>query len=109
MQLTEIQDQIAAMGFNIAAMTYDSVELLKDVELDQGIEYKLLRDEEMEHFVRYGILNDTDYEPGDRAWGVPYPGIMLISPDGVIRAKFAEEGYRTRPPWEDVLAAAADM
>ena len=109
MQLIEITDQFEDMGLSVVAMTYDSVEMLKTVEEDQGIEFTLLHDEDITHVNRLGILNDTDYEPGQRAYGVPHPGIFLVSPDGVIRFKFAEEGYRIRPDFSDVLAAAAAM
>jgi len=108
-QLTEIQNQFPAMGINVAAMTYDPYEFLKEVELDEGIEFTLMQDIDMKHVNAFGILNDTDYKPGDRAWGVPYPGIFLISPDGVIRYKFAEESYRDRPDFADVLEAAANL
>ena len=108
MQLIEISDQFEAMGLNVAAMTYDSIEMLKTVEEDQGIEFTLLHDEGITHVNALGILNE-DYEPGSRAYGVPHPGIFLISPDGVIRYKFAEEGYRARPDFANVLGAAAQM
>jgi peroxiredoxin len=55
-----------------------------------------------------GILNE-DYEPSSRAYGVPHPGIFLLDPNGVIRAKFAEEGYRARPDFDSVLEAAANL
>jgi len=97
------------MGINVAAMTYDPYEFLKEVELDEGIEFTLLQDVEMRHVNAFGILNTTDYEPGQRAWGVPYPGIFLIDSEGVIRFKLAEEGYRIRPDFADVLEAAASM
>lgn len=108
MQLTEISNQFAAMGVNIAAMTYDSVEVLKFVEEEQGVEFSLLRDESITHVNSLGILNE-DYEPGDRAYGVPHPGIFLISPDGVIRAKFAEEGFRARPDFDNIIEAASNL
>lgn len=108
MQLTEISDQFEAMGVNVAAMTYDSVEMLKTVAEDEGIEFTLLRDEDITHVNALGILNE-DYEPDSRAYGVPHPGIFLISPDGVIRYKLAEEGYRLRPDFADVLAAAREL
>lgn len=97
------------MGITVAAMTYDPYEFLKEVELDEGIEFTLLQDIDRQHVNAFGILNTTDYEPGDRAWGVPYPGIFLIAPDGTIRHKFAEESYRVRPDFADVLEAAASM
>ncbi len=108
MQLIEISDQFEAMGLNVAAMTYDSVEMLKTVEEDQGIEFTLLHDEGITHVNALGILNE-DYEPDSRAYGVPHPGIFLISPDGIIRYKFAEEGYRIRPDFGNVLEAASQM
>ncbi len=74
----------------------------------QGIEFTLLHDEGITHVNALGILNE-DHEPGSRAYGIPHPGIFLISPDGIIRYKFAEEGYRTRPDFSNVLEAAAQM
>lgn len=109
MQLIDIADQFEDMGLSVVAMTYDSVEMLKTVEEDQGIEFTLLHDEDITHVNRLGILNDIDYEPGHRAYGVPHPGIFLVSPDGVIQYKFAEEGYRLRPDFDNVLEAAATM
>ena len=109
MQLTDIAEQFEAMGMSVVAMTYDSIEILQEVSEDEGIRFTLLRDEDITYVNRLGILNDTDYEPGQRAYGVPYPGIFLISSDGIIRAKFAEESYRSRPDFSDILAAAANL
>ena len=107
MQLTDIAEQFEAMGLSLVAMTYDSIEALKEVSEDKVIKVTLLRDEGMTHVNRLGILNDTDYEPEQRAFGVPYPGIFLISSDGIIRAKFAEESYRDCPDFSDIMAVAA--
>ena len=109
MQLTYIAEQFEVMGVSVVAMTYDSIKTLQEVSEDEGIRFTLLRDEDITHVNRLGILNDTDYEPGQRAYGVPYPGIFLISSDGIIRAKFAEESYRDRPDFSDILAAAANL
>ena len=109
MQLTDIAEQFEVIGVSVVAMTYDSIKTLQEVSEDEGIRFTLLRDEDITHVNRLGILNDTDYEPGQRAYGVPYPGIFLISSDGIIRAKFAEESYRDRPDFSDILAAAANL
>lgn len=108
MQLTEISDQIEAMGISVVTITYDSVETLKNVQEDQDIQFPLLHDEEVTIVNSFGVRN-LDYEPGHRVYGIPYPGIFLIDPDGVIKAKFAEERYQDRPPWEDVLEAIAEL
>jgi len=107
-QLTEIAGQFEEMGLSVVAMTYDSVELLKTVGEDEGIEFTLLRDEAAVHVDALGIRN-LDYEPGQRAYGIPYPGIFLVDADGVIQAKFAEEDYRDRPDFNFVLEAAAGL
>ncbi len=101
-------EQFEEMGLAVVAMTYDPVEMLKFVEEDQGIEFTLLRDEDVTHVDALGIRN-PDYEPGHRAYGIPYPGIFLVDTDGVIRAKFAEEDYRDRPDFDIVLEAAANL
>ena len=108
MQLTKISDQIEAMGISVVALTYDSVELLKTVQEDQNIQFTLLHDEDVSHVNAFGVRN-LDYEPGHRVYGIPYPGIFLVDPNGVIKAKFAEERYQDRPPFEDVLEAAAQL
>lgn len=108
MQLTGISQQFEELGLTVVSMTYDPVNYLKEVELDRGVEFTMLHDEDITHVNRLGILN-TDYEPGSRAYGVPYPGIFLVDRDGIIRYKFAEESYRDRPDFDYVLDAAATM
>ena len=96
------------MGINVAAITYDSVKLLKTVQEDQDVKFPLLHDEDVTLVNAFGIRN-LDYEPGHRVYGIPYPGIFLISPDGIIKHKFAEASYQDRPDFADVLEAAASM
>ena len=107
-QLVEVAEQFEAMGFGIASITYDPVDLLKEVAEDEAIDFDLLHDANLKHVNAFAILN-TEYEPGDRAYGIPYPGIFLVDADGVIRYKFAEENYRIRPDFSEVLAAAAAL
>jgi peroxiredoxin len=106
--ITAIQADMEAMGFNIASMTYDSIETLKIAEGDFGVEFTMLHDEAIKHVNAYGIRN-PDPEPDSFAYGIPQPGIMLISPDGIILKKFAEENYRERPDLSYVLEAAAQL
>ena len=108
MQLIELTDQFEELGINVASLTYDPVDFLKEVELDEAAEFPMLSDEDARHVKLFGVLN-TDYEPGDRFYGIPYPGIFLIDADGLIVAKFAEQRYQDRPPFDDILAAAQAM
>ncbi|HBN15655.1 MAG: hypothetical protein CMQ46_07035 [Gammaproteobacteria bacterium] len=107
-QLVEVADEFEAMGFNVATMTYDSLETLQGAEIDHGTDFPLLRDEDTTHVTALGILN-TEYEPDSRAYGIPYPGIFVLSPDGTVLAKFAEADYRDRPDFDHVLQAASEL
>lgn len=108
MQLTDVVEDLEALGISVATITYDPVEFLKEVQEDQEISFPLLHDEAVKHVNSLGIRN-LDYEPGDRTYGIPYPGMLLIDSDGVIRHKFAEQRYQDRPALELVLEAAASL
>ena len=106
--LTKVSDEFKALGMGVATITYDPVETLKQAEEDFGVNFTMLHDEGVKHVNAFGIRN-LEYKPGDFAYGIPYPGIMLVDPAGVVRYKFAEEDFRIRPDWSDVLAAARKM
>lgn len=106
--LVEVAPEFKEIGLGVATMTYDSFEHLQAAESDYGTTFPMLRDEETRHFSAMGILN-TEYEPGSRAYGIPYPGIFLLRPDGTIHAKFAEEDYRVRPAFDLVMEAAQTL
>lgn len=107
-QLVEVTPEFAAMGISVATMTYDSLDILKAAEEDYSVSFPMLRDEDVKHVSALGILNQQ-YQPGQRAYGIPEPGIFLISADGIIRFKFAEQDYRMRPDFSLVLEAAAGL
>jgi peroxiredoxin len=48
-------------------------------------------------------IRDLQYPVGDRAFGVPHPGIFVIGRDRIIRGKFFEQGYKARPDPDAVL------
>ncbi|MDG2175804.1 MAG: redoxin domain-containing protein [Gammaproteobacteria bacterium] len=106
--LTTAASDFDGTGFSIVTITYDPVETLKLVEEDLDIGFTMLHDEAIKHVNAFNILN-TGNEPGSFAYGVPQPGVMLVSADGEILAKFAEENFRVRPDWLDVVAAARNL
>lgn len=96
------------MGIEVAAMTYDKREAGRKFTQRAGIEFPILQDVNQVHVKRFGILN-RDYAPGHRVYGIPHPGMLLLDNKGVVRFKLAEEGYRKRPPWPEVLQAARKL
>ncbi len=106
-QLVEVQAQFKEMGFHVATMTYDPVDILEISSGDHEATFPMLSDADgYKNVMAMGILN-AQYEPGHRAYGIPYPGIFLLDSDGIILAKFAEEDYKMRPDFSLVLEEAA--
>ena len=105
-QLEEWRPQFEAVGLKVAGMTYDDLEILADFHAERELGYPLLADENAKHVIAFNVLNEN-YEPGHGAYGIPHPGVLHITPDGVIAAKFAVPGYRQRPPMEEVLQAVS--
>ena len=105
MQLADAHGQFEKLGIAIVAMTYDSPATNRRFAQRRELPFPLLSDERARHAIAFGILNEA-YEKGHRAYGVPHPGIFLLDHDGVIRAKFAEAGFRIRPSLGKVLKAA---
>ena len=52
-----------------------------------GLAYPLLRDVDSQHVDAWGIRNE-EYGPGTFAYGIPHPGVVLVSPNGEILAKW---------------------
>ena len=89
-------------------MSYDKLSVLTAFHRTQSLGYPLLQDVDAKHVNAYGVRNE-EYAVGHRAYGIPHPGILLIDPEGVVRAKFAVPGYRQRPPFEEILATVQEL
>lgn len=89
-------------------MTYDDRAILSAFHSEQSLGFPLLQDEGLKHVNAYGIRNEA-YEEGDAGYGIPHPGVLFVNAEGIIVAKFAESGYRERPPMEDIYATVAAM
>ena len=106
-QLLSLRDAAAPLaqrGYKLAAISYQPPQELADFARQRAIDYTLLSDEGSRTIDAFH-LRDPQYKPGSRAYGVPQPSIFVIAPDGVIRAKLADEGFKVRPDNEAVLAA----
>ncbi len=84
-------------------MTYADVAKLKAFHDAENLGYPLLQDENAKHVNALGIRNEG-YEEGHNMYGIPHPGVMFVDNNGIIRAKYAIPGYRSRPPFEELLA-----
>jgi peroxiredoxin len=54
-------------------------------------------------------IRDPQYPVGSAAFGVPRPTIYIIDRNGIVRARFMEPTFRTRPDLDIVLAEASAL
>ena len=125
----ELQDQLETLkeqGLGVAAISYDSVEVLSDFAQRRGITFPLLADDDSSVITEFGILNTVAAEGvGDNAddpdvqadvakyvsafganpmiVGTPYPGTFMIDADGKVTSRFFEEFYRERNTTTNVM------
>ncbi len=101
--LQNIAADLKGRGYELAVMSYDAPKVLDQFAKKQNITYTLLSDDGSEMINALGI-RETSYKEDSMAYGVPKPVIFIIDSNGKIEGKLAMEGYRDRPPLEDVMA-----
>ncbi len=86
---------LEANGICIAAISYDSQQILADFARRYAIGFPLLSDEGSETIRRFGIFN-FNMAPGLRSYGVPHPVDFLVAPDGIVVRKYFVPNYQHR-------------
>ena len=125
----ELQDQLETLkeqGIGVAAISYDSVEVLSDFAQRRSITFPLLADDDSSVITEFGILNTVAAEGmGENAddpevqadvakyvsafgaremiVGTPYPGTFMVDSDGKVTSRFFEEFYRERNTTTNVM------
>ena len=107
MQLQGHVTRFQAAGIGVAALTYDAPDLQRKFIEKFSITYPVLSDVDATSIEALGIL-DAEYTPGDASYGIPYPGVFVVSPNGAIVGKIFVEGYATRVEAEGVLTYAQE-
>ncbi len=97
-------DEVAALGYALAAVSYDSVEDLARYARRYRIRYRLLSDPESEIIRAFDVLNER-HAPGSRGHGIPHPIIFVLDAGGTVTHRFSEASYRDRPEINLVLEA----
>jgi peroxiredoxin len=103
-QLVQLQSAIPRFekqGVKLAAISYDSEEILKFFADRHKIEYPLLGDPESRIIKAYGVFNE---EATGMQKGFARPGYFFIDRKGIIREKFFEAKYRERLTGNSVVA-----
>lgn len=107
-QLIQLQDSKKAYddaGLGLVVMSYDAPGLQQAFIDKHQISIPLLSDVDTQSFQNLGILN-TDYSPGDSAYGIPFPGMIVVNPEGIVVGSLFVEAYSSRVDAESALAYA---
>lgn len=101
LEFNEYADKFKALGYGVAAISYDNTEILQDFSQKHALTYPLLSDQSAATVIAYDILN-KDYQMGDENYGIPYPGVVIIEPSGKVVHKYFFQGYRKRVKFFDL-------
>ena len=126
MELQERAEELRDQGIGVAAISYDSEEVLADFSQRRGITFPLLSDDDSKVITEFGILNTVAYEAqgpnGDdpevvadvaryvsvfgaspNLVGTPFPGTFMVDRRGRVTSRFFEEFYRERNTTANVM------
>ncbi len=96
MELEQSLDSLKQQGLGVAAISYDSRELLHHfAERLGGFSYPLLSDPDSAIIRAFGILN-TNIPEGHEWYGICFPGTYIVGPEGTVRYKYFEQMHRQR-------------
>jgi hypothetical protein len=122
-QLVQLQRDLPSIekaGYGLAAISYDSTDLLKDFAARKKITYPLLSDHDSAIINRYGV-RDRRYRPGFQldvdtktiypnaigfvpVSGLSYPAVFVIAPDRTVKWRFVSQGEELRLTGAAILA-----
>ena len=95
---------LRALGYEVAAVTYDRVSVLERFAGRAGIGFPLLADKGSKIIRAFDLLDPVP--PRSSPWhGIAKPMIVVIDAGGAVRQRFSTQGYRDRPEAGAVLEA----
>jgi hypothetical protein len=94
-ELEQKRQDFERRGYGVAAISYDSAELLKNFAGRKGIHYPLLSDADSKAIEAFGIRN-TNVPKDSMANGVPFPGTFVVDARGTVLAKYFEDDHVDR-------------
>lgn len=106
--LEEIAGDLSEVGYALNLITYDSPDILEAYGAGAGFTYTLLSDTDSAMIDGLGLRN-MEVPEGSRFEGIPHPAVVFLSAEGTVEAVLREDGYRTRPSNEAILATATAL
>lgn len=92
-QLQEAKEELAALGYGVAGLSYDSPEILNDFAQRKGLSVPLISDAKSEWLASAGLKN---LEAEGMTAGVALPATLVIDQSGTVTHLFKESAYQDR-------------
>ncbi len=102
LELNEVAHKFAKKGYGVTGISYDSPQTLRQFSQNKKLQFSLLADQNVESFKALNVVNKEN-EPGDRHYGIPYPGVIVVDQHGKVVHKYFFEGYRSRVKFKQLL------
>ena len=90
-------------GYPVVSVSYDGLDQLKKFTTKHKPDITMLSDPASSSIRAFGILNEANVK-GTMSYGIPYPGVYIVSKDKKVQAKFFKKGYKDRPSVKELLA-----
>jgi peroxiredoxin len=105
MDVNQRLPEFQALGLNVVSISVDAVAEITAFAEARSIRYPMLADTEGAINKRLGI-RDEQYPTGSYAFGVPRPTLYVVDRAAVVRARYMEPTYKTRPDLDVVIRDA---
>jgi hypothetical protein len=100
--LEESSAELRKRGLTVAAISYDSVPVLKHFSQRRGIRFPLLSDAGSKVIREFGLLNE-EVPKNTPFYGVPHPVTYIVDERGTVKSRHFEEDYRKRYTTGNIL------
>jgi hypothetical protein len=101
-ELQQNLEKLRKRGLGVAALSYDSVAVLKNFSERRSIGYPLLSDADSQVIRRYGLLNES-VAKNTPQYGVPYPATFILDQSGMVVQRYFETDFRQRYTASEIL------
>jgi len=93
---------VRSQGYEVALVTYDQRRDIARFAQKFNLQFALLSDQKSKIIRAFGIL-DNSYSERSYAYGVAHPITFVIDPNGIVRFRFSESYYVSRPDPSEII------
>ncbi|HPF78817.1 MAG TPA: redoxin domain-containing protein, partial [Alphaproteobacteria bacterium] len=103
-ELNKERQKFLDKGYSVVTVSYDTVEHMKKFVTTNNPKITLLSDPGSKSIRAFGILNEASAK-GTMSYGIPHPGVYVVSKDKKVQAEIFKDGYQDRATIKEILAA----